>query len=168
MNDVLLLLSLEWIWYPSLTLFIVLRLLDNILEPMMNYTIQQSAISNFNLPLLYIIFTKINGTTIYFYSLVLSDWSRKRADEDIARMSGEYVTIAVILDQSENFTFPRGCNVLLPYCYPVELDWQCNEWDITQSMLTWRIRQDSCSLARSRRTWLIQTKYLPARKVKIN
>ena len=121
MNDVLLLL-LEWIWYPFLTLFIDLQLLDNILEPMMNYTIQQSAISNFNLPLLYIIFTKISGTTIYFYSFVLSDRSRKRADEDIARMSGEYVTIAVILDQSENFTFPRGCNVLLPYCCPVELD----------------------------------------------
>ena len=121
MNDVLLL-SLEWIWYPSLTLFIVLRLLDNTLELMMNYAIQQSAISNFNLPLLCIIFTKINGTTIYFYLLVLSDRSRKRADEDIARMSGEYVVIAVILDQSENFIFPRGCSVLPPCCYPVELD----------------------------------------------
>ena len=33
-----------------------------------------------------------------------------------------FVIIAVILDQSENFMFPRGCNVLPPYCYPVELD----------------------------------------------
>ena len=92
-----------------------------------NDELYNSAISNFNLPLLYILFTKINGTTMYSYSLILWDWSRKRVDEDIARMSGEYVIIAVILDQSENFMFPRGCNILPPYSYPVELDWRCHE-----------------------------------------
>ena len=100
---------------PPLVLFINRQL--HILEPIMIHPTV-----NFSLSLLYIIFTKTNGTTVYFYLLVLWDRSRKRVDEDIARMSGEYVTIAVILDQSENFLFPRGCNVLPPYCYPVELD----------------------------------------------
>ena len=108
---------------PFLILFINRQLLDNILELIMNYTIV-----NFNLTLLYIIFTKnkCDYSTCFHLLILWESISEEMfaVDEDIAKMSGEYAAITVILDRSEKFTFPRGCSVLTSYCYPVELNWR--------------------------------------------
>ena len=145
---------------PSLMLFIDWQLCESWLVPV--YTIQQSAIVNFNLPLLYIIFTKTNGTTIYFYLLILWDRSRKRVDEDIARMSGEYVTITVILDQSENFYISPWMQCITTLLLSSRIGLTVQQIDITQSMLAWQTWQDLYSLARSRLAWKRYSSKVPA------
>ena len=127
-----------------------------------NYELYNSTIVNFNLPLLYIIFTKINGTTVYFHLLTLWDRSRKRVDEDIARMSGEYVTITVILDQSKNFYISPWMQCITTLLLSSRIGLTVQRIDITQSILAWQTWQDSCSLARLRLAWKKHSSKVPA------
>ena len=62
-----------------------------------------NSIVNFSLSLLYTIFTKTNGTILPILLVLWESISEEMftVDEDIARMSGEYVAITVILDRSE-------------------------------------------------------------------
>ena len=127
-----------------------------------NYELYNSTIVNFNLPLLYIIFTKINGTTMYFYLLILWDRSRKRVDEDIARMSGEYVAITVILDRSENFYISPWMQCINILLLSSRIGLTTQQADITQSILAWQTWQDLYSLARSRLAWKKYSSKVPA------
>ena len=64
-----------------------------------------NSIVNFSLSLLYTIFTKTNGTILPILLVLRGSISEEMftVDEDIARKSGEYVAITVILDRFEKF-----------------------------------------------------------------
>ena len=70
-------------------------------------------------------FTKINGTIL----TILLCTTRTDLGRDIySRWGHQQIVRGVCSNYSdprsirENFTFPRGCNVLSFYCYPVRLD----------------------------------------------
>ena len=56
-------------------------------------------------------------------------------DEDIARMSGEYVIIAVILDQSENFYISPWMQCITTLLLSSRIGLTVQQIDITQSIL---------------------------------
>ena len=72
---------------------------------MIGSSICNPAIVNFSLSLLYIIFTKTNGTILPILLVLRGSMSEEMftVDEDIARISGEYVATTVILNRSEKF-----------------------------------------------------------------
>ena len=72
------------------------------LEPIMI-----NSIVNLSLSLFYIIFTKTNGTILPILLVLWESISEEMftVDDDIARMSGEYVVIAVILDRFEKIFY---------------------------------------------------------------
>ena len=145
---------------PSLMLFIDWQLCESWLVPV--YTIQQSAIANFNLPLLYIIFYKNQ----WDYCVLLLTYTMRSISEE--SRWGHRQNVRGVCN---NYSDPRSiwkfyispwmqCITTLLLSSRIGLTVQ--RIDITQSILAWQTWQDSCSLARSRLAWKKYSSKVPA------
>ena len=129
-----------------------------------------NSIVNFSLFLLYIISTKTNGTILPILLVLRESISEEMftVDEDIARMSGEYVAITVILDRSEKFyisPWMQYSNILL---LSSRIGLTIQQTDIRQSILTWQTYKICIlSLGRGLLGRNIRAKYLPVCDVKL-
>ena len=157
MDDVLLL--LEWIWYPFLTLFIDLQLLDNILEPMMNYTIQQFPI------LIYLFYISFYKNQWDYYVLLLTYTMRSISEE--SRWGHRQNVRGVCNNCSDprsiwKFYVSPWMQCITTLLLSSRIGLTVQRIDITQSILAWQTWQDSCSLARSRLAWKKYSNKVPA------